>query len=71
MACKLVQARANVVDEARMVTGKELERDECGAATRWALVLEAPAQQLGLLSVAELSDRTIGNRPLAVIGRPS
>jgi hypothetical protein len=66
-----VQARANVVDEAWMVPGEELERDERRASTRRALVLEAPAQQLGLLAVAELSDRAIGDRPLTVVGRPS
>jgi len=71
MARQLVQARADVVDEARMVAGEKLERDERRAAAGRALVLEAPAEQLGLLAVAELTDRAIGDRPLAVVGRPS
>jgi hypothetical protein len=70
VARELVQARANVVDEAWMVTGKELERDERRAATGRALVLEAPAQQLGLLPIAKLTDRAIGDCPLTVVGRP-
>ena len=44
MACKLVETWANVVDQTGVVTGEKLERDERGAATRWALVLEAAAQ---------------------------
>jgi hypothetical protein len=68
VARELVQTRANVVDEAGMVPGEELERDERGAATGRALVLEAPTQQLGLLAVAELTDRAIGDRPLTVVG---
>ena len=70
MARELVQARANVVDQARMVAGEELERDERRAAASRALVLEPPAEQLGLLAVAELTDRAIGDCPLAVVGRP-
>ena len=69
MARELVQARADVVDEARRAPGEELERDERGAAAGWAFVLEAPAQELGLLAVAELPDRAIGDRPLTVVGR--
>ena len=53
-----------------MVTGEKLEGDERGAAARWALVLEAPAQKLGLLPVPELADRAIGDCPLAVVRRP-
>jgi hypothetical protein len=69
VARQLVQSRADVVDEAWMVAGEELERDERRAATGRALVLEPPAEQLRLLAVAELTDRAIGDRPLAVIGR--
>jgi hypothetical protein len=70
VARKLVQARANVVDEARVIPGKELERDERGAATGRALVLETAAQKLGLLPVAELADRAVGDCPLTVVRRP-
>jgi len=70
VARQFVQSRADVVDEARMVAGEKLERDERRAAAGRALVLEAPAEQLGLLAVAELTDRAIGDRPLAVVGRP-
>jgi hypothetical protein len=69
VARQLVQAWADVVDEARMVPREQLERDERRAATGWALVLEAPAKQLGLLAVAELTDRAVGNRPLTVVVR--
>jgi hypothetical protein len=69
VARQLVQARADVVDEARMVAGEQLERDERRPATGRALVLEAPAEQLGLLAVAELTDRAVGNRPLTVVVR--
>jgi hypothetical protein len=71
VARQLVQTRADVVDEARMVPGQELERDERRAATGRALVLEASPEQLGLLAVAELADRAIGDGPLAVVRRPS
>ena len=71
MARQFVEARADVVDEARMVAREELERDERRAAAGRALVLEAPAEQFGLLAVAELTDRAIRDRPLAVVGRPS
>jgi hypothetical protein len=54
-----------------MVAGEELERDERRTATGRALVLESPAKQFGLLAVAELADRPIGDCPLAVVGRPS
>ena len=53
-----------------MVPGEELQRDERRAAARRALVLEAAAEQLGLLAVAELADRAIRDRPLAVVVRP-
>jgi hypothetical protein len=54
-----------------MVAGEKLERDERRAATGRALVLEPPAEQFGLLAVAKLADRAIGDCPLAVVGRPS
>jgi hypothetical protein len=71
VARQLVQARADVVDEARVVPGEELEGDERRAATGRALVLEASAEQLGLLAVAELTNRAIGDCPLAVVRRSS
>jgi hypothetical protein len=69
VARELVETRADVVDEARMISGEELERDQRGAAARWAFVLEPPAQELGLLAVAELTDRAIRDGPLTVVGR--
>jgi hypothetical protein len=44
VARKLVETWANVVDEAGMIPGEKLERDERRAATGRALVLEPPAQ---------------------------
>jgi hypothetical protein len=52
-----------------MVTREELEREQRRPTAGGALVFEAPAEELGLLPEAELADRAIGNRPLAVIGR--
>ena len=71
VARKLVQERADVVDQARVVAGEKLERDERGAAAGRALVLDSPAQELRLLAVPELTDRAIGDSPLAIVGRPS
>jgi hypothetical protein len=67
---QLVQKRADVVDEPGMVSGEKLERDERRAAAGRALVLDAAAQELGLLPVAELPDRPIGDCALAVVGGP-
>ena len=69
MARELVEARADVVDEARMIPREELERDQRGAAARGTFVFEPPAQELRLLAVAELTDRAIGDSPLTVVGR--
>ena len=52
-----------------MIPGEELERDQRGAAAGGAFVLEPSAQELGLLAVAELSDRAVGDCSLAVVGR--
>jgi hypothetical protein len=52
-----------------MVAREKLEREQRRSAAGWALVFEPPAEELGLLPETELTDRTIGDRPLAVIGR--
>jgi hypothetical protein len=54
-----------------MVAREELEREQRRSTAGWALVFEAPAEELGLLTEAELSDRAIGNRPLPVVVRAS
>ena len=51
-----------------MLTREELERDQRRAAAGRALVVEPAPQQLRLLAVPELSDRTVGHRALAVVG---
>lgn len=66
---KLVQERAQVVDEPGMVTRKELERDQRGAAARGALILEPAPQELRLLPVAELPDGPVRDCALAVVRR--
>ena len=53
-----------------MVAGEQLERDQRRAATGRALVLEPTAQELGLLAVAELTDRAIRDGALAIVARP-
>jgi hypothetical protein len=65
-----VQERADAVDEAGVITGEQLQRDEGGAAARRALIVEAAAEQLRLLPVPELADRAIRHRPLAVVRGP-
>jgi hypothetical protein len=67
---KLVQQRPNVVDEARMIARKALERNQRRPAAGGALVVEAAPQELGLLAVPELADRAIGDRALPVVRRP-
>jgi hypothetical protein len=52
-----------------MLSGEELERDQCRAAAGRALVLEASAKQLGLLTEAELPDRAVRNGALPVVMR--
>jgi len=69
VARQFVEARADVVDEARMVAGEKLERDERGAAARGALVLEPTPQELRLLPVPELADRSVRDGALAVVRR--
>ena len=56
------------VDRARMVARHQLERDQRGAAGRRALVVEAAAQELLLLTPAKLPDRAERDRPLAEVG---
>jgi hypothetical protein len=56
-----------------MVSREKLERQQRRASGGGALVLEAAAQQLGLLPVPELPDCAIGDRALAIVlrsGRP-
>ena len=52
-----------------MFAREQLERDQRRAAARRALVLEAPAKQLGLLTEAELPDRPVGNSAFLVVVR--
>ena len=52
-----------------MLAREELQRDQGRAAAGRALVLEAPAKQLGLLTEAELPDRTVRNSALLVVPR--
>ena len=66
---ELVQQRPHAVDDARVVTREQLEREQRRAAAGRALVLEAAPQQLDLLAEAELRDRAVGDRPLAVVLR--
>ena len=63
-----VEQRAVGIDVARVVSRKQLEREERGATARRALVLEPAAEQLELLTVAELPDRPVRERPLAEVG---
>ncbi len=65
---ELVQERPEGVDVARVVAREALERDERGAASGRALVLEAAAQKLELLPEPELRDRPIGLGADAVVG---
>jgi hypothetical protein len=57
------------VDETGMLAREELERDQSRAAAGWALVLEPPAKQLGLLTEAELLDRAVRNGAFLVVPR--
>jgi hypothetical protein len=52
-----------------MVAREQLEGEQSRPSAGGALVFEAPAEELGLLPEAELPDRAIGDRPLAVVGR--
>ena len=64
-----MQERTHVVDEPWMVARKQLEGDQRRATAGRALVLEPAPQELGLLPEAELPDRAVGDRTLAVVGR--
>ena len=65
----MMKERASAVDDARAVAGEELDREERGAATGGALILEPSAQQLELLAVTELPDGAVGDRTLSVVLR--
>jgi hypothetical protein len=62
-----VQQRAVGVHRCRPVPGEQLEREQRRTAGGRALVLEPAAKELELLAVAELSDRAVGDGPLAEI----
>jgi hypothetical protein len=63
-----VQQGTGRVDDAGVLAGERLQRDERGAAAGRALVLEAAPEQLQLLAEAELPDRAVGDGALAVVG---
>jgi hypothetical protein len=65
-----VEQRAICVDRSRAVAREELEREECRAARRGALVLEPSPEELQLLAVPELPDRAVGDGAFAKIGAP-
>jgi len=65
-----VERRPHRIDRARRVPGQQLEGDQRRAAARRALVVEPACEQLDLLPEPELADRTVGDRPLAVVGAP-
>jgi hypothetical protein len=50
-----------------MLAREQLERDECRAAARRALVLQTAPEQLELLPVPKLTDRAVGDGTLAVV----
>ena len=62
-----MQQRPGRIDVARMIPGQQLERDQRGAAAGRARVVEAAPKQLELLPEPELTDRPVGDRPLAVV----
>jgi hypothetical protein len=70
MGRQLVEQRADGIDEAGMLARQQLERDQRRAAAGRAFVVEPSAEQLGLLSKAELSDRPVGDGTLPVVVRP-
>jgi hypothetical protein len=63
-----VQERADVVDGARVVARKQLDREERRAPRRRALVVEPSPKQLLLRAPAELTDCPIGDGALAKVG---
>jgi hypothetical protein len=62
-----VERRAHRVDRAGRVPREQLEGDQRGAAAGRALVVEPAREQLDLLPEAELADRPVGDRALAVV----
>jgi hypothetical protein len=52
-----------------MVAREQLERDERRSPAGRALVVEAPPEKLGLLAVAKLADRAVGDGALSVVLR--
>jgi hypothetical protein len=63
-----VQRRAHRVDSPGGVAREQLQGDQRGAAAGRAVVVEPAREQLDLLAEAELADRTVGDRALAVVG---
>ena len=53
-----------------MVARKELQRKQRRAAARRAFVLEPAAKQFELLTEAELADRAVCDRALAIVRTP-
>lgn len=64
-----MEERAHAVDDAGVVAGEQLEREERRAAARGALVLEPAPQELRLLPEAHLTDRAVGDRALPEVLR--
>jgi hypothetical protein len=62
-----MEERAIGVDRGGAVARKQLQRQERRASRSWALVLEAAAEELQLLAVAELADRAVGDGALAEV----
>jgi hypothetical protein len=52
-----------------MVAREQLQRDQRGSPAGRALVLDPAAEQLGLLTEAELPDRPVGDGSLPVVLR--
>src|SRR5207249_3352211 len=65
-----VQPSTVRIDQARMLTGEQLEGEERRAAAGRTLIVEPAPQELGLLVEAKLPDRAIGDSALAVIAAP-
>ena len=63
-----VQRRAHRVDSPGGVAREQLQRDQRRPTAGRALVVEPAREQLDLLAEAELADRAVGHRSLAVVG---
>ena len=63
-----MQERPDLVDDARIPAGEELNRDERVASRRRTLVLQPAAKQLELLAEPEETDRAVRHGTLAVVG---